>query len=60
VPQARAAQRVVERQAGVAAEAKDDLDAVRAEHLDHRLGAAYGSGADFSGLVHGGGYISAP
>jgi hypothetical protein len=33
---------------------------VRAEHLDHRLGAAQRRGADFSGLVHGGGYISAP
>ena len=37
---AQARERVVERQAGVAAQAEDHLDAVRLEHLDHGLGAA--------------------
>jgi hypothetical protein len=33
---------------------------MRAKHLDHRLGAGECSGASFHGLVHSGGYISAP
>jgi hypothetical protein len=60
VSQRRTAQRIVEREARVAAEAEYDLDAMRAQHLDYRLGAGERSRANVSGLVHGGGYISAP
>ena len=54
------AQGIVKGQAGVAAEAEDHFDAVRAQHFDCRLGAIEHSGASFHGLVHSGGYISAP
>jgi hypothetical protein len=36
----QARQSIVERQAGVAAQAEDRLDAMQAQHLDHRLGSA--------------------
>jgi len=36
-------ERVVEREAGVAAQAEDHLDAVRAQHFHDRLGSGHGS-----------------
>jgi len=60
VAQRRAAQGVVQRQAGIAAKAEHHFDAMLAQHLDDGLRPGNRGGAGFDGLVHSDGYISAP
>jgi hypothetical protein len=48
----RAIERVVERKAGVAAQAEDHLDTVRLQHFHDRFGAGERGRLDFDRLVH--------
>jgi hypothetical protein len=45
-------QRIVERETGVAAQAEEDLDAVRLEHLHDRFGAGESACLCVGGFIH--------
>jgi hypothetical protein len=51
-PVRQARQCIVEGEAGIAAEAEDDLDLVRPQHFDYRFGARQCCGTGLDRLVH--------